>query len=264
MFSNCRSLPYLQDSARDRHPVEDTPPPITRGQSPHKDNQEEITPTATLAKQPKKRHHGHPKRLRFAAPPLPPPPSPSEVHLPPVERQWELLDMRRKLHRDNFATQQQRRYCMPVYYQPGSEVEAVQVSSFRSRTDSTDMRTKRKVRKSSPLVGNVPNYTWLEERHYQNIARRLNLTGMDLVRVFMNYPNVIQSSPQITQWLAKRKDDNITHPRLKRQATPQQHLHKAFTHSYFTEPRKAQVDRRFKDVVYEWKDVYQVKSDIYT
>ena len=223
------------------------------------EDENQATENKVLQKQKlQKKHQSRSKYPHIPPPPPPPPP----LYLPPLERRWELLEVRRQLHRENFAAQRQQQHCMPVYFKPGLNMEAVTVSSIAVQTHAIPAKRKEREHGLSPPRGSIPNYTWLENRRYQNIARGLNLTGMDLVRVFMNYPSAIQSSPEITQWLVKRKEEHI-HSELRqvplKQPTSQT---KKFINSCIVGSNLSDKYREHS-IIYEWNDIYQANSHMY-
>ena len=63
---------------------------------------------------------------------------------------------------------------------------------------------KREPYELSPAQGDTPNYTWLNTKHFQKLAKGINASGIDVIRAFINYPNVTERSALIHKWMLNR------------------------------------------------------------
>lgn len=194
----------------------------------------------------------------------PPPPLPPPLYLPPLERRWELLEIRRKLHRENFAAQKKQQHSIPVYFQPGLDIGSMTVQGITAKAHTTAERKKELLVGGLPLHRkSIPNYNWQQNRSHQSIARGgPNLTGMDLVKSLMNYPNAVHNSPDITLWMGKKKEDPIHPKRLRLPPMQPASQTKTFINSCIL---GSKLNDKYEQhsVIYKWKDIHHASSQAY-
>lgn len=161
---------------------------------------------------------------------IPPPPS-SPVDLPFIHKKMDISPSRKVLKRQKNELIWKGDMAVPVIYVPGSEKDMIkaggrgihvrQDSDARTLTDAQAYGLKRESRKFddsfpqekvpcqnkvkpfklSPPCGDYPNYTWLDTKYYQKLAKGLDVTGMDVIQAFSGYPNIIAHSELIHKWM---------------------------------------------------------------